>query len=351
LLALIVPGSAWGAGLALGTARGIRAAELSLDDGVNWLLLGPRSLPILEGTQVRTTNGGAIIDLSGAGRVNVMPFTTLRIREGATGPHVEITQGRIDFRLPREARVEISGPAVRLTPVPATAMRGEFFVTREGTAGLKMVEGSVQVHELTGMQHVRLASLEPVFVPRRPPTTAPLFTSEAPSSAPIGARAVFDPKGESLGYLRPDAQLVVQPGYTANLTQSFPPRLVQFAMAKIDEKNRADAVPVFDVNGAYLGYLAGPVFFAQAQIAPGQATDAQMAPGQISPAQVSAGQVAQAQIAQGMIAPAVAGGAFLGVNSAALGTAVGSIAVVGGVSGAGAAGAFGHAATPTSPIR
>ena len=123
----------------------------------------------------------------------------------------------------------------------------------------------------------------------------------APASAPSGSKAVFDPKGESLGYLRPDAQLVVQPGYTSDLTRPFPAKLVQLAMARIDEKNREDAVPVFDVNGGYVGYLAGPSFHAGSQVAQ---------------AQVAQAQATQAQVAQAVGAGAVApGGTIVGMST------------------------------------
>jgi len=329
VVALISPVTVWSAALSMGNARGVRAAELSLDDGKNWLPLGSRSLPIVDGTQLRTSNGGAVVDLSDGSRLNVLPFSSLRFREAPGTTRVSLVHGRMSFRLPRETRVEIGSPAVRLEPVRAEVMQGEFFVAREGTIGLKMTAGSLQVHEMTGSQQVRLASLEPVFLPKRPATAAPLFISEAPAGPPAGARAVFDPRGESLGYLRPDAQLVVHPGYTADLTQPFSPKLVQLAMARIDEKNRSDATPVFDVNGGYVGYLAGPIFYAQAQV--GQ------------------GQVAQAQVAQ-----AVAGGAaggpwmILGMDPTSFFVLGGSLLSFAGVSAAGASGAF-NEATPTGP--
>jgi hypothetical protein len=123
-----------------------------------------------------------------------------------------------------------------------------------------------------------LASLEPVFLPKRPAVSGPLFATEAPAGPPpAGARAVFNPRGESLGYLE-KSQLVVSPGYTADLTRPFPAKLVQFAMARIPESNRQDATPVFDVNGGYVGYLAGPAFYAQAV----GATPAQVAQADLS---------------------------------------------------------------------
>jgi hypothetical protein len=252
----------------------------------------------------------------------------------------------MSFRLPRDTRLEISSPTARLEPVRAELMQGELFVTREGTMGLKMSAGNVQVHELAGSQQVRLASIEPVFLPKRPPGAASVFTdSMAPASPPPGSKAVFDPRGESLGYLRPDAQLVVQPGYTSDLTRPFPAKLVQLAMARIDEKNREDAVPVFDVNGGYVGYLAGPAFRAEGQVAQAQVTQAQLPPAQIAPAAgAGAGGAEAAGAAPSTILGMNAEGAtaFLFGGGLALGVA--------GVSAAGISGAFG-AATPTGPNR
>jgi hypothetical protein len=341
VLPLFVPISGWSASLSMGTVRGIRAAEGSLDDGKNWLALGSRSLPILDGTQLRTSNGGAIVDLSDGSRLNVMPFSLLHFRDGSGGIRVCIVHGRMTFRLSTETRVEISSPTAWLEPVRAEVMQGELFVTREGTMGLKMSAGNLHVRELAGSQQVRLASIEPVFLPKRPPGPASLFTSSlVPAIPPPGSKAVFDPRGESLGYLRPDAQLVVQPGYTSNLTRPFPAKLVQLAMARIEEKNREDAVPVFDVNGGYVGYLAGPAFRAEGQGAQSQ--------------------VAQAQLSQAQIAPAAgaeAGGAgaatILGMNAQTATAFVfggGLVLGVAGVSAAGASGVF-SAATPTGPNR
>jgi hypothetical protein len=338
---LTVPIPGWSASLSMGNVRGIRAAEGSLDDGKSWLALGSRSLPVLEGTQLRTGNGGAIVDLSDGSRLKVMPFSLLRVRGGSGGTRVSLVHGRMSFRLSSDTRVEISSPTARLEPVRAEIMQGELFVTREGTMGLKMSTGNLQVHELAGGQQVRLASIEPVFLPKRPPGAASVFTdSLAPASPPPGSKAVFDPRGESLGYLRPDAQLVVQPGYTSDLTRPFPAKLVQLAMARIDEKNREDAVPVFDVNGGYVGYLAGPAFRAEGQVAQAQVAQARLAQAQIAPA-AGAG-------AGGAAAGTVLGMSAEGTTAVLFGGGV--VLAVAGVSAAGAAGVF-NAATPTGPNR
>ena len=336
LLPLLVPIPGWSASLSMGTVRGIRAVELSLDGGTNWLALGSRSLPVLEGTQLRTSNGGAVVKLSDGSQLNAMPFSLLRFREASGRTRVSLVHGRMSFRLPRDTRVEISSSTARLEPVRAEVMQGEFFVTREGTMGLKMSAGNVQVHELAGSQQVRLASIEAVFLPKRPPGAASLFAnSGAPASPPSGSKPVFDPKGGSLGYLRPDAQLVVQPGYTSDLTRPFPAKLVRLAMARIDEKKREDAVPVFDVNGGYVGYLAGPAFHSESQ------------------------QVAQAQDDQAQTAPAPGAGAtgagiFFGGNAMDILAAGGSVFAVAGGAAAGAAASASespNAATPVGPNR
>lgn len=267
VLALAAPVPTWSAAAVLGTARGVRLVQLSLDEGKSWFPLGGRSFPVMEGTQLRSTTGGALLDLIDGSRINALPFSALRVRETGRAIEISLLHGRLTFRLPAATRVEIRTPAARLAPGREPVMAGEVFVGGDGTTGLKMAEGTLQVQEFAGTQRVLLASLEPVFLPKRPTGQGPLFSTDIPAAPPAGARGVFTPKGESIGYLRPDAQLVVHPGFTADLTQPFPARLVQVAMATIPEKTRQDSVPLFDVNGGYVGYLAGPVFYAQAQVA------------------------------------------------------------------------------------
>lgn len=268
VLLLIAPVAAWPATASLGTARGVRGVEISLDAGKTWLPLGGRSLPILDGTQLRSTTGGALLDLADGSRVNVLPFSSVRVRETGAATEVSLLYGRVGFRLPERTLVEIRTPTARLLPSRHPLTAGEVFVGGDGTTGVKTTQGDLQVQELAGDRRSLLASVEPVFVPKRPVASGPLFGGEGPVAPPAGAKAVFNPRGESLGWLRPDAQLVVHPGYTADLTQPFPAKLVQLAAAKIPEAARSDAMPLFDVHGGYLGYLAGPVFHAQAQLAP-----------------------------------------------------------------------------------
>jgi hypothetical protein len=257
---LAAPLPAWSAA-SLGTARGVRGVEVSLDAGKTWLPLGSRSLAVLEGARLRTTTGGAVLDLTDGSRVNVLPFSSLGVRRAPGGLEVALTYGRIGFRLPAGSRFEIHATAAHLRPVPDSPTAGEVFVGVDGTVGLRMAEGAFRVEDTAGKRTL-LASLEPVFVPRRPDISGPAFTSSEPIPPPAGARALFSPKGESVGYLH-RTDFVVHPGFTADLTRPFSPKLVQVAAARIPEKDRSDAMPIFDVNGGYVGYLAGPIFHAQ----------------------------------------------------------------------------------------
>ena len=321
VLTLTAPVPARSAALSMGSARGAGSVELSLDDGKAWLSLESRSAPIMDGTRLRTRNGAAVIDVSDGSRLDVLPFSFVRVREASGATVVMLVHGRLRFHLPRETRVEIRTPQARFEPVRTEVMKGETFVAREGAMGLKMAAGSLRVRELGEGERVHLAGVEPLFLPRRPGRATSLFTSEGSARPPSTARPVFDPGGKSLGYLHHDGRLVVRPGYTADLTQPFPSRFVLMAMEKIPPKDRSDAVPVFDLNGRYEGYLAGPVFYAQA------------------PARTeAAGEPADT---------------ILGMELLAFFVLAGSLGPVVGLGVAGAAGAFGggRSATPIGPSR
>lgn len=271
VLALAVPLPSWSQSASLGTARGVRGIELSWDSGKSWLPLGGRALPILEGTRIRSTTGGAWLDIPDGSRIRVFPFSQLGIEGTGRAVEVALGYGRLTFRLPAATRVELRTVSARLVPAGQTeVLAGELFVAPDGTLGLKMAEGRLAVQELAGRQRALLAALEPVFLPKRPETPGPFFSSEMVSEPPPDARGVYTTQGESLGYLRPDARLVVHPGFTADLTRPFPPKLVQLAMARIPAEHRSDAMPLFDVHGGYVGYVSGPTFYAQAQIAQAQ---------------------------------------------------------------------------------
>jgi hypothetical protein len=236
----------------LGTARGFRAVELSLDDGGSWLPLGARSLPVMNGTRVRSTGGAATLELTDGSRIVLLPFSAIRVREAGSATAVAVDYGRLTFRLPSQTRVELQTPSARLEPIRAEAMGGELLVRRNGTTGLEMTAGRLRIHEAVTGQ-VRVASV----------ATSGQGLAK-PLAASAGTRGVFGPQGESLGYLAPDGRLVAQPGFTSDLTQPFPSRLVQAAMAKVPAAAQRDALPLFDLNGGYVGYVAGPEFHAQA---------------------------------------------------------------------------------------
>ncbi len=283
VLVLAVPVPVLGAGASLGTAQGVRSAEVSLDGGTRWLPVGGRSLPVVDGARIRSAGGAVRLDLADGSRINVLPFSAVRIAQAGGVTAVTLERGRLTFRLPRDTRVAIETPAARLDPVRTEVMVGEVFAGE--TTGLKMTRGNLQVRRLSGGAPVMLASLEPMFLPKAPAITGPLFTSDvAGEPLPDGAKGVFNAKGESLGYLRPDGRFVVYPGYTADLTRPFAPRTVQVAMATIPQTSRADAEPLFDVNGGYVGYVAGPLFFyAQARGAQAKRAPAAAAPADTEP--------------------------------------------------------------------
>ncbi len=267
VLALLAPlDVVWSLPLSLGTVRGVRGTRVSLDHGKTWLAPNGRGLPVLSGTELKTLGGLARIELADGSRLDVLPFSALRVEEAHGVPQVAVTYGRLTFRLTPEARVEILTPSARLEPVRREVMAGELFVDGTGLTGLKMAQGQLQVSPLSGPRRPLLASLEPVFLPKAPAGPGPFFASDGPPPPPAGARAVFAASGESVGYLTPQGGLVIHPGFAADLTRPFHPRLVRLAMASIPEKRRnGETVPLFDVNGAYVGYLSGPLFYAQAQ--------------------------------------------------------------------------------------
>src|SRR5207244_4848884 len=98
-----------------------------------------------------------------------------------------------------------------------------------------------------------------------------------PLAVPSGAKAVFAPDGHSIGYRTPGgSNFTISPGFTSDLTRPFSSRLVQLAMAKIPDPDvKNDAMPLFDVNGQYGGYVSGPEFYPQNS---GGTTDSQAAP-------------------------------------------------------------------------
>src|SRR5215475_110511 len=238
VLSMATPLTGWTAA-SLGVARGVSSAKLSIDGGKTWLPLGGRSLPVLDGAQLRSASGGATLDLSDGSRISILPFSSLQFRDTGQGTQITLTYGRIAFKLPEDTRLRIVTPSARLEPVRTSAMKGELFVGSKGVMGLKMTEGSLQVRSLGEPRVTMLASLEPVYLPQRPAGSDSLFTTETPPPAPANAKPVFGPGGESVGYVGPDGKLVVYPGFTANLTRPYAPRLIQLAMASIPQDKRS----------------------------------------------------------------------------------------------------------------
>jgi FecR-like protein len=126
----------------LGTARGSRAVEVSLDDGKAWLALGGRSYAVMPETQIRSRSGSALVELVDGSRVIILPFSAVRFHEASGAMEVVLQHGRLTFQLPADTQLEISTPSARLAPERQTAMAGELFAMGEGELGLKMSRGS-----------------------------------------------------------------------------------------------------------------------------------------------------------------------------------------------------------------
>jgi len=263
-LSLAVPLPLWAASSALGVVRGQRAARLTFDGGKSWLTLGGRSLPVLGGSELRTTGGSATLEMSDGSRAVLLPFSAAKFRDDRGATEISLLHGRLTFQFPANSRLEITTPSARLVPVDRQPKAGEVVVSGAGQMGLKMLKGTLQVSPLAAASRPMLASLEPVFLPSRPDTPGPFFTTDPLPPPPPKAKAVFAPGGESIGYLNQEGRLVAYPGFTSSLTRAFPAKLVQLAAASItDEHRKSDAMPLFDVNGASVGYVAGSVFYAQ----------------------------------------------------------------------------------------
>lgn len=113
-LSLASPLSAPGVSAILGTARGSQTATLSLDGGKSWLPLGARALPLMTGTALRSTGSSAQLELNDRSRVRVLPFSSVRFAETASGTEILIVYGRVTFELPSQSRLEITTSSARL---------------------------------------------------------------------------------------------------------------------------------------------------------------------------------------------------------------------------------------------
>ena len=257
-----------GAGAApasLGTARG--NLSVSFDDGKTWMPPGPTSFPIMDGSQIRTRSGSAALELSNGSRVTVLPFGRVQVRNAGTAPEVTLVHGRVTFRLAERSPITLATAVARLEPSEGAVAAGEVFVDPDGTTGVKLSQGSLAVRELVEPYRVLVAGSEPVFLPKRPDVEGPLFGADVSQTPPAGATAAFGPTGESLGYVGPDGRLVVKPGYTADLLRPFPAKLTRSALTTIPESQRAEATPIFGVNGRFLGHQVGSGFSSRSTAA------------------------------------------------------------------------------------
>lgn len=345
IVVLASPIPVWSAVAPLGVVRGFGSAKLTVDTGKSWLLIGQQSFPILDGTVLRSTEGGAVLDLADGSRVDVFPFSAVRFEN--SGPPTEAAKisllyGRMSFRLAERTRVRILTPPARLEPIHPGLIVGEVFVSGSGLMGLKLAEGNLQVVRAgPGARRALLASREPVFLPKKPTVKGFFFTSETPRIAPGDVQAIFWPSGRSAGYLTRTYDFVISPGFTADLTGSFPSRLVRVAMARIPEADVAhDATPLFDLGGHYVGYVSGPMFYAEDF---GRKPEQQTA-AQTQPQAAQGGNLTQEGTLLGMSTPAVTAISAAGVVG--LGAGVGA-----GLSGGGGGGGGGGAPAAATPIR
>ncbi len=330
VMATFLPVPGFGTPLSLGTVRVMRGVQVSSDGGKTWLAASMAPTPLADGTWIRATTGGALLELTDGSRVSVMPFSEASIEREAHGTAIALHRGRLSLRLPARARLAIEAGDAHVRPAGDEAVTGEVLVTGDRTVGVRASRGRLEIQETAVPRRTMFASLEPVFVPKRPERRGPLFVTDAPATPPPGARAAFGPGGDSAGYVS-DGQFIVHPGFSSGLTRPFPSSTVQLAMAKIPEPDRPGATPLFDVNGGYLGYESGAVFYAQAQLTPAR--------------------VAQAGAPGG--GAAGGSGTILGVSPAVLAIIASGLVLGGvvGVSAAGASGAFDGPATPFRPGR
>lgn len=259
VVSLAVPAPLLAAPVALGMARGVRSAELSLDGGTSWLSLKGRSLPLMLGARIRSTTGAVAIELAGGDRLDLMPFSAASFE--APG-EVALEYGRVAFRLTPGSRLVLPASGARLEPAGGEPAAGEAVAVRSGAAGARVTLGSLAFSEPGAAPRLVRAGGGPVYVPRGLPASDVLFDAGVAASPRTAVRAVFTPQGENVGYLAGGSRLVVQPGFAADLRAPFPTRTVQQASSKVPPESRAGALVLLDANGGYVGYIAGATFFA-----------------------------------------------------------------------------------------
>lgn len=264
-----------GAGIALGTARGIRSAELSLDGGTSWLSLKGRSLPLVAGSRVRSTTGAVSIELADGARLTLQPFSAATLKDSAD---VVLEYGRAGFRLAPASPLGLATAVARLETSGGAPAAGEVVAAR-GATGVRVTQGSLLLREANGTPRIVRAGGGPAMVPGTSPADAAFPVADAAAPAPAGARVVFTPEGENVGYVEDGRRLVVRPGFAADLSARFPARTVEQASARVPPASRGEALLLLDANGGYAGYVADAVFYSASTAMPVAAAAAAAAPG------------------------------------------------------------------------
>lgn len=255
---LLTPAPASAAAAGLGIARGVRDAELSLDGGRRWLSLEDRALPAMAGSHVRTTTGSVTLDLADGSRIALAPFSALRVEGSGM---IDVRYGRVEVRaVPRSALGVTAGSTRVSLADPARPTVAEVVVDPGYATGVQVRQGAVRVQAPNGTSRVARAGDGPVVI-GKPIAREAMFGVRTPLPGATG-RAAFTAKGQNVGYLGADGALIVRAGFARDLSGPFAPRTVAQAIARIPETDRADAAPIFDVQGRFLGYVRGASFHA-----------------------------------------------------------------------------------------
>lgn len=98
----------------LGEVRGTAPAQVSFD-GRNWTLLGPRALPVFDGTLIRARSGIVALTLPDGSGLEASPTTELAVTKMGSLTNVLVAQGNVLFRLrpSAQSRLSVSGGFVQ----------------------------------------------------------------------------------------------------------------------------------------------------------------------------------------------------------------------------------------------
>ena len=159
-----------------------------------------RPCPVLDGAQIRSRNGGAILDFADGSRLNVLPFQLGPVPGDGQAAEVSLVYGRVTFQLPAQTRLE-AAHSDRAAPSPSAdqVMGGELFAGGDGD------DGRTDELRRAPDRGARRNQAHDDGEPRaRVPAEAsgdpgPLFSAEAPSEEPgRGARGRLQPEGREL---------------------------------------------------------------------------------------------------------------------------------------------------------